>query len=117
MEEIDIIELLKRVKEGKAPKEIEINDVAYERNTDGLFCDCIDLMYCRNIATDKPTNWWIDDKMVTLDTKIKILDKPIIEELKIKDEGSKYIPPDTFEMSVKINEIIKWINKECNNEI
>ena len=34
MQEIDVIELLKRVKEGKAPKEIEVYGVNYIRNTD-----------------------------------------------------------------------------------
>ena len=112
MEEIDIIELLKRVKEGKAPKKIEIYGVVYERNTDEQFCGCIDLMYFRNTAIDEPTDWWIDDKDVTLDTKIKILDKPIIKELEIKDDGIKYTSPDTFEITAKVNEIIKWINNK-----
>jgi len=38
-EEIDIIELLKRVKEGKAPKEIEIEDTKYFYNqNDDIAC-------------------------------------------------------------------------------
>ena len=32
-EEIDVIELLKRVKEGKAPKLIEVDDYEYEFNS------------------------------------------------------------------------------------
>lgn len=104
-EEIDIIELLKRVKEGNAPNRIEINGIVYERNTDEQFCGCIDLMYFRITAIDEPTDWWIDDKDVTLDTKIKILDKPIIEELP---------EDDLFNVRIrnKINEIIKWINNK-----
>lgn len=39
MEEIDIIELLKRVKEGKAPKEIEINGDKYNYFEDWITLD------------------------------------------------------------------------------
>lgn len=113
MEEIDIIELLKRVKEGKAPKRIEIEGVIYIRNTDEQFCDCVDLMYFCNTSINE-TNWWIDDKGVTLDTKIKILDKPIIEELEINDEDS--FGHQIYLIENKINEIIKWINKENKDE-
>ena len=107
MEEIDIIELLQRVKEGKAPKRIEIDGVIYERNTDEQFRDCVDLMYQHCRGVDEPIDWWIEDKNVTLDTKIKILDKPIIEELEVTDTA---LLPHQFRD--KINEIIKLINKK-----
>ena len=42
MEEIDIIELLQRVKEGKAPKEIEIENRTYIRSNDP---DTDDIVY------------------------------------------------------------------------
>ena len=124
-EEIDIIELLKRVKEGKAPKEIEINGIKYFRNRDDYFMDAIDLMYEHyDCPTDNTPEWWLDDKGVTLDTKIKILDKPIIEEIpliEIKHDYSNGKTTDTYEveraitneeLARKINEIIKKINKE-----
>lgn len=97
-------ELVSRLKEGKAPKRIEIDGVVYERNTDEQFRDCVDLMYQRYRGVDEPIDWWIDDKDVTLDTKIKILDKPIIEELHSVDGIN--------ETKYKVNEIIKWINNK-----
>lgn len=104
MEEIDIIELLKRVKEGKAPKEIEIGK-------DKLFYHPEE-KYFERLYQTKNNSWWSNSSFITLDTKIKILDKLIIEELEIKDEGSKYISPDTFEITTKVNEIIKFINNK-----
>ena len=101
MEEIDIIELLKRVKEGKAPKEIEINGNIY--NYKGFIN--IQYMYENNVCN-------MFSEGLSFDTKIKILDKPIIEELEIKDDGIKYISPDTFEITAKVNEIIKFINEK-----
>ena len=104
MEEIDIIELLKRIKEGKAPKLIEIDGTEYEfyENYNDIVCayqteDCDD---------------WLENETITLDTKIKILDKPIIEEL---DPNKCYFKDGTEfiykEMYSKINEIIRNINK------
>lgn len=85
-EEIDIIELLQRVKEGKAPKRIEINNNIYK-----LYGDDIQFMY-RKIDNWNVEKGWFHEE-ITLDTKIKILDKPIIntaDELKkiIKDKDS-----------------------------
>lgn len=110
MEEIDIIELLKRVKEGKAPKKIEILGNCYIRNTDEDK-DILDYMYKGNI------DYWTCETQVDIDTKIKISDKPIIQELKpnkcyFKD-GTELVYK---EMYSKINEIIKWINKENKDE-
>ena len=89
MEEIDIIELLKRVKEGKAPKRIEINGNVYKLCDD----ENIQFMYRRDLKSvfDIEAGWFYED--ITLDTKIKILDNPIIntaDELKkiIKDKDS-----------------------------
>lgn len=123
MEEIDIIELLQRVKEGKAPKRIEIEGVIYERNTDEQFRDCVDFMYQHYRGVDEPIDWWIDDKDITLDTKIKILDKPIIEELEISTDGKSpiLIKKDgktnnlrTIDVEIinKLNEIIKKMNNK-----
>lgn len=68
-EEIDIIELFRRIKDGKAPKEIEINNHKYTYN-DKEFDDIV-WMYHRYIGTSK--RFWIEDEMMRLDTKIKIL--------------------------------------------
>lgn len=95
-EEIDIIELLKRVKEGKAPKRIEIDGVEYTYNES---FNKILLKYSHGAYG------WLEDGFVCLNTKIKILDKPIIEEL---DENENI---DIYELARKVNQIIKHINK------
>lgn len=98
MEEIDIIELLRRVKEGKAPKEIEINGNKYNYNG---FIN-IQYMYEGN-------NYNMFSEGITFDTKIKILDKPIIERLpEIIATSSNTIKYNRD----KINEIIDYLNKE-----
>ena len=105
-EEIDIIELLKRVKEGKAPKEIEIEETKYEFQKN--YTDIV-LAY----QTEDDDNW-LENEIITLDTKIKILDKPIIEEMKesyntvFKDELDQFI----LDVQNKINEIIRVINNK-----
>lgn len=119
MEEIDIIELLKRVKEGKAPKEIEIDSIVYTRNTDDGFSDYIETMYEHDEGPRCATKFWTDT--FKLSTKIKILDKPIIEELKeIQYSELKYsdnIDEDYINSIIvsnrdKINEIIKFLNNK-----
>ena len=101
MEEIDIIELLKRVKEGNAPKEIEINGTKYE-----FIEDCSDIF---GIYQTKGHDDWLDYD-VTLDIRIKILNKPIIEELEIDLDNTW--AHNLYMLEIKINEIIKHINKE-----
>ena len=103
-EEIDVIELLKRVKEGKAPKLIEVDDYEYEFNSN---YGSIEEIYP---SIEENIYWSLD--VIDFDTKIKILDKPIIEELEIKDEGGKYISPDTFEITAKVNEIIRYLRSK-----
>lgn len=109
-EEIDIIELLKRVKEGKAPKEIQIEDYTYYWHTDVTHHNG----YFRyggvgfiELTTDYNT-------FELINTKIKILDKPIIEELEEKIGGqtindTNYALLRTIE---KVNEIIKYIKSK-----
>lgn len=109
MEEIDIIELLKRVKEGKAPQEIEINMFRYKIND-----------YCKYFreGIDRGIYYLTDEldifDMIKFDTKIKILDKPIIEELHKKYDvcNPKELKECVEDLGSKINEIIKHINKE-----
>lgn len=115
-EEIDIIELFKRIKEGEAPKEIEIggkkyNFVEYCSDIYGMYKDSENLCY-------------LISERIYFDTKIKILDKPIIEEIpliEIKHDYSNGKTTDTYEveraitneeLARKINEIIKYIIKE-----
>lgn len=98
MEEIDIIELLKRVKEGKAPKWIEVGGNKYKYYGEGY---SIEYLYI-----DNDGDGWLHIESVDTDTKIKILDKPIIEEL---DENENV---DIYELARKVNQIIKHINKE-----
>ena len=107
MEEIDIIELLKRVKEGNAPKRIEINDNVYERDMDEAD---IEFIYRRDIGTFY--KYWIKDEEMTVDTKIKILDKPKIEKLQWQSEGKGISRvSNNVELMEKVNEIIDYINK------
>lgn len=101
MEEIDIIELLQRVKEGKAPKEIEIdNDKLFYKPEEKYF---------ERLYQTKNNSWWSNSSFVALDTKIKILDKPIIEELKVVDLTN--IENTIINIGQKLNEIIDYINK------
>lgn len=108
MEEIDIIELLKRVKEGKAPKEIEVDGkkLIYHQ----------DEQYFERLYQTETNSWWCNSSFITLDTKIKILDKPIIEELdeielkSFNDEA--YMKLIIRNNRDKINEIIKFINNK-----
>lgn len=100
-EEIDIIELLKRVKEGNAPKEIEIEGEKYKFQE-----NCSDIV-CTYQTEDYDD--WLENEDVTLDTKIKILDKPIIEELKL--HPNEIQNSTERKIGTKINEIIRHINK------
>lgn len=106
MEEIDIIELLQRVKEGKAPKLIEINDEKFVfTHTEHLNAD----IYRNGITELYSTfekDFWFDILDIDFDTKIKILDKLIIEEL---SENDMFV---TVKVGNKINEIIKFINNK-----
>lgn len=103
MEEIDIIELLKRVKEGKAPKKIEIDETEY------IFYQSLpDITECYR---DNEHNSYMSMETITLDTKIKILDKPIIEELKPVKYGNVVTIPDRDILMNKINEIIGVLNE------
>lgn len=101
MEEIDIIELLQRVKEGKAPKEIEINGNKYQYSGS----DNIQYLY-------ENENFCIFVENIEFDTKIKILDKPIIEELKPVKYENIVTYPDRDILTKKINEIIRVINEK-----
>ena len=103
-EEIDIIELLKRVKEGKAPKEIFANGICYQYQDGDIEC-----LYQGHCGED--TLWWLDE--VTLFTPIQILDKPMIEELPViicyENDINKTLIQKNRD---KINEIIKFINEQ-----
>lgn len=111
MEEIDIIELLKRVKEGKAPKEIEIEGEKYNYASDYD----IEIMYENGLGEA-----WLRVHSIFFGTKIKILDKPIIERLSeettIGIEGSTIKAPTNMALMFKINEIIDHINNKENKD-
>jgi len=109
MEEIDIIELLKRVKEGKAPEEIEVKGIKFDYDEDA---DIVQYLYYSLSGS-------LFNELITLDTKIKILDKPIIEELgtiigdlENPSNNEIFILNWIRNNRIKINEIIKKINKE-----
>ena len=112
MEEIDIIELLKRVKEGKAPKKIQISATRYESNgePDELVDTDIEYLYLSEMD-ERP---WIDDMQpeITIQTKIKILDKHKVEKLEEKIHGISLGDTNRTLLYVikKINEIIEKIN-------
>jgi hypothetical protein len=113
--EIDIIELLKRENKGKAPKVIEIAGTKFyssdiENDIEKLYID------------DCGNPWFT--RYIDVNTKIKILDKPVIEEIpliEIKHDYSNGSTNDTYEveraitneeLARKINEIIHRLNKE-----
>lgn len=98
MEEIDIIELFKRVKEGKAPKKIMIEDYYFYYNEE---CEEITDMYSSNTCY-----WVVKLKKNKLDTKIKILDKPFVEELPENENI------DIYDLSNKVNEIIRYLRSK-----
>lgn len=111
MEEIDIIELLKMSKEGKAPKEIQIENgkqilELYDDND-------LECMYFYK-DNNEGNVYWLEKNTITLGTSIKILDKPIIEELHREYDVSKLADMHEFiiDMGSKINEIIKHVNRE-----
>lgn len=106
MEEIDIIELLKRVKEGKAPKEIEVDNRIYKFNWNPP-----DICKAYIRSEDGYPFLWLTNESIDFNTKIKILDKPIIEELP-KDINLMTGESARVTISNKINEIIKWINNK-----
>jgi len=105
MEEIDIIELLKRVKEGKEPHRIKICDNEYYRpdNFNANTRTTLNDLY-RNCSNDC---CWVFDERINFNTTIKILDKPIIEEFEVTDTV-----PLSHQFRDKINEIIKFLNNK-----
>ena len=115
MEEIDSIELLKRVKEGKAPKIISINNLEYCYEDGASFGD-----YYRD--TEKYGKVFLSndyDFRSMANIKIKILDEPILEELDTiigdlenPSHNEILILNLIRNNRIKINEIIKHINKE-----
>ena len=106
MEEIDIIELLKRVKEGKAPKKIKINGSNYSYNEKTI---CLYSLYEADSNATGDQKYWIDNEGIDLDldTKIKILDKPIIDKMEFV--GNE---PLTSQLAKKVDEIIDYINNK-----
>lgn len=109
MEEIDIIELLQRVKEGKAPKKIEIHGKIcefekYERKMEELY--------------SYDDYGWFTVLDITFDTPIKILDKPKTNKPKLEKfyyDDTNMTPNEKF-LADKIIEIIDILNKENKDE-
>lgn len=110
MEEIDIAELLKRVKEGEAPKRILINGLEYCYEDEATFGD-----YYRD--TEKYGKVFFSneyDFRAIANAKIKILDKPKIEEFTtlIHCDDTRSLAYGLADITIKLNEIIRFINKE-----
>ena len=111
MEEIDIIELLKRVREGKAPKLIEIENEKYSFYENYAMLEEV----YEYIEQDK--FWCIDT--IEFGTKIKILDKPTIEELDYSLEeleetsyNESWLMNCIRDNKEKINEIIRYLRSK-----
>ena len=105
-EEIDIIELLKRVKEGNAPKRIEVDGRKY------YLCEEAD--WLEEYYLEENTNLKLYFQALSLNSKIKTLDKPIIEEIhkKYNVTNPKELKECVEDLGGKINEIIRYLNKE-----
>lgn len=108
MEEIDIIELLKRVKEGKAPKEIEVDNRIYKFNWNPP-----DICKAYIRSEDGYPFLWLTNESIDFNTKIKILDKPIIEKI---DITNKLITNHAEIIITKLNEVIDYINNKENKD-
>lgn len=116
-EEIDIIELLTRVKNGNAPREIKI-----KKNDDDrpYFVFNPNWKNLGDVYRAKGTERiYLAISVLRFDTKFAILDKPKIEELGkvIQKSVDDFMPPferepNCLELKDKINEIIRYINKE-----
>lgn len=121
MEEIDIIELLQRVKEGKAPQKIQICNNIFYLNMGEHNGEISSLYYDVNNnyeeIKDESMIEWTSIESIKMDTKIKILDKPIIEEIgegeyEIDCSNPVKLARGLENIQDKINEIIKVINNK-----
>lgn len=72
MEEIDIIELLKRVKEGKAPKKIEINGDIYTFFEENKYENDNDIEKLYEIQVGNAVWYWLKYNIINFNTKIEI---------------------------------------------
>lgn len=107
MEEITINELLQRVIQGKEPKNVMVDGYIYKHNLINGIDD-----YTREDIEGEVYSIFDDYNLSgvlnLLNTKIKILDKSKIEYLKYSNKQTI----TEQEMTNKINEIIKVLNKE-----
>lgn len=75
IEEIDIMELLKRIKEGRPPKKILITGNKYLYNENNEECEFLYYLYKADCDASGDKQYWLDNERIelTLDTKIGIL--------------------------------------------
>lgn len=97
--EIELIGLFNLIRKDKdkAPEEIEIKGIKYYRIKNNMLDD-----FYQDCNGD---GWCCMFDQIYLDTRIKILDKPIIEDLEIPEDD--YADPN--EVAKKINEIIRYL--------
>ena len=75
IEEIDIMELLKRIKEGRPPKKILISGNKYLYNENNEECEFLYYLYKADSDVNGDKQYWLDNERIvlTFDTKIGIL--------------------------------------------
>ena len=75
IEEIDVMELLKRIKEGDPPKKILINGNRYSYNDSNEGCKFLYYLYKADYDASGDKKYWLLNERIdlTLDTKIGIL--------------------------------------------
>lgn len=115
MKEVDIINFLRQVKKGNAPKEIEINGVkfSYFEDTD----KDIAMLYI-NEDTDET---WAFDGFLTLDTKVKIPNNSEIKGRKSNLDIRRLMKEKSIrqwmvadKLGVSEFTITRWLRKELN---
>ena len=107
-EEINIIELLKRVKEGKAPKIIEVRGIVYKYRPEWK---SIETMYVDGLGDDI-TNY----SNIDLDTKVKVLDKPKYQIITKVSDDWDYDTVSIYDLCSKVDGVIDYINNKENKD-
>ena len=110
---ITMYELLKLVKDGKAPKKIKYNDILWiysNENQDYLYLTETDDLF-GHLFTNLSTNDFINDEVEIIEETKKIEKIARCDSIKMTHYGELYKPTENEEiLRIKINELIDEIN-------